>query len=92
MGIIYILIALFLGSIGSVALAGLMLILNNQKLETVSTYLMYIAGVTLLGAAFLGMIPKVYISNKNSNGKSKNWNHYLRSLPKLCGWKMFQVA
>ncbi len=58
MEIIYILIALFLGSIGSVALAGLMLILNNQKLETVSTYLMYLAGGTLLGAAFLGMIPK----------------------------------
>jgi len=58
MGIIYILIALFLGSIGSVALAGLMLILNNQKLEMVSTYLMYLAGGTLLGAAFLGMIPK----------------------------------
>ena len=58
MGIIYILIALFLGSIGSVALAGMMLILNNQKLETLSTYLMYLAGGTLLGAAFLGMIPK----------------------------------
>jgi zinc and cadmium transporter len=58
MGIYYILIALFLGSIGSVALAGLMLILNDHKLETVSTYLMYLAGGTLLGAAFLGMILK----------------------------------
>jgi zinc and cadmium transporter len=58
MGITYVIIALFLGSVGSVALAGLMLILGNEKLEKVSTYLMYLAGGTLLGAAFLGMIPK----------------------------------
>lgn len=58
MELIYVIIALFLGSVGSVALAGLMLTLNNQKLETLSTYLMYLAGGTLLGAAFLGMIPK----------------------------------
>ena len=58
MGITYVLIALFLGSVGSVALAGLMLLLDNEKLEKVSTYLMYLAGGTLLGAAFLGMIPE----------------------------------
>lgn len=58
MGIIYVILALFLGSVGSVALAGLMLLLSNKKLERVSTYLMYLAGGTLLGAAFLGMIPK----------------------------------
>jgi zinc and cadmium transporter len=58
MGIIYVIIALFLGSIGSVALAGSMLLLDNKKLELVSTYLMYLAGGTLLGAAFLGMIPR----------------------------------
>jgi len=58
MGITYVVIALFLGSVGSVALAGLMLILGNEKLEKVSTYLMYLAGGTLLGAAFLGMIPE----------------------------------
>jgi zinc and cadmium transporter len=58
MEIIYIVIALVIGSIGSVALAGLMLLLNNEKLEKVSTYLVYLAGGTLLGAAFLGMIPK----------------------------------
>ncbi len=58
MVIVYVVIALFLGSIGSVALAGLMLLLGNEKLEKVSTYLMYLAGGTLLGAAFLGMIPK----------------------------------
>jgi zinc and cadmium transporter len=58
MGIIYVIIALFSGSVGSVALAGILLLLGNEKLEKVSTYLMYLAGGTLLGAAFLGMIPK----------------------------------
>lgn len=58
MEFLYILIALFLGSVGSVALAGLMLLLNDKKLEKASTYLMYLAGGTLLGAAFMGMIPK----------------------------------
>lgn len=58
MGIVYVFIALFLGSIGSVALAGLMLLFGNEKLEKVSTYLMYLAGGTLLGAALLGMIPE----------------------------------
>jgi zinc and cadmium transporter len=58
MGIVYVLFALFIGSVGSVALAGLMLLLNNEKLDKVSTWLMYLAGGTLLGAALLGMIPK----------------------------------
>lgn len=58
MSIFYIILALFLGSVGSVALAGLLLLFGNEKLEKVSTYLMYLAGGTLLGAAFLGMIPK----------------------------------
>jgi len=58
MTIVYVIFALFLGSVGSIALAGLMFLLNNEKLEKVSTWLMYLAGGTLLGAAFLGMIPK----------------------------------
>jgi len=58
MEIVNVLIALFLGSLGSVALAGLMLLLKSEKLDRVSTLLMYLAGGTLLGAAFLGMIPK----------------------------------
>ena len=58
MGIVYVLVALFLGSLGSVALAGLMLLLKSEKLDRVSTLLTYLAGGTLLGAAFLGMIPK----------------------------------
>jgi zinc and cadmium transporter len=56
--IIYVISALFLSSVGSVALAGLLLLLKNEKLERVSTWLMYLAGGTLIGAAFLGMIPK----------------------------------
>lgn len=58
MELTYVIIALFLGSVGSVALAGLMLLLNDSKLDKVSTYLMYLAGGTLLGAALLGMLPK----------------------------------
>jgi len=58
MGITYLLIALFLGSVGSVALAGLILILDDGRLNRLSTHLMYLAGGTLLGTAFLGMIPK----------------------------------
>ena len=52
-----IIIALLAGSIGSVALAGLLLLLQEDKLQKVSTLLTYLAGGTLLGAAFLGMIP-----------------------------------
>jgi len=58
MEIVYVLIALFSGSVGSVALAGLMLLLNDTKLDKVSTYLMYLSGGTLLGASLLGMLPK----------------------------------
>lgn len=67
MDLIVVIIALFLGSIGSVALAGLMLLLDNDKLEKFSTWLMYLAGGTLLGAAFLGMIPKaISIADNNT--------------------------
>ncbi len=58
MTILYLIIALFAGSVGSVFFSGLMLTLPNEKLERLSTYLMYFAGGTLLGAALLGMIPK----------------------------------
>ncbi len=56
--LMYVIIALILASVGSVALAGVMLFLSDEKLEKLSTYLLYLAGGTLLGAAFLGMIPK----------------------------------
>lgn len=51
-------IALFVGSVGSVALAGILLLFKDKKLQSISTHLTYLAGGTLLGAAFLGMIPK----------------------------------
>jgi zinc and cadmium transporter len=57
MEFLFVLVALVLGSVGSVALAGILLTLKNEKLEKASTYLMYLAGGTLIGAAFLGMIP-----------------------------------
>jgi len=56
--LIYTIIALFVGSVGSVALAGLLLLVKDGKLQVISTHLTYLAGGTLLGAAFLGMIPK----------------------------------
>ncbi len=58
MEIVNVLIALFLGSVGGTALAGLLLLIDSKKLEIISTYLMYLSGGTLLGAAFLGMIPE----------------------------------
>jgi zinc and cadmium transporter len=61
MDLFWMISALVAGSVGSVALAGLMLLLEDKKLEVVSTYLMYLAGGTLLGAAMLGMIPKAVI-------------------------------
>lgn len=51
-------ISLIVASVGSVALAGLLLVLPAKRLDKISTYLMYLAGGTLLGAAFLGMVPK----------------------------------
>ncbi len=61
MTLTYLIISLIAGSVGSVALAGLLLALNNQKLLIISNYLMYLAGGTLLGAALLGMIPKAIL-------------------------------
>ena len=54
----YITIALLIGSAGSVGLAGILLLLQDEKLNKVSSYLISLAGGTLLGAAFLGMLPK----------------------------------
>ncbi|GAB1417724.1 ZIP family metal transporter [Bacteroidales bacterium] len=53
----YMLAALFIVSAGSVSLAGLILLLREKTLHKVATYLTYLAGGTLLGAAMLGMIP-----------------------------------
>jgi zinc and cadmium transporter len=55
---LFILLALLLGSVGSIALAALIMLLKDEVLEKVSMYLTYLAGGTLLGAAFLGLIPE----------------------------------
>ncbi|MCK9290523.1 MAG: ZIP family metal transporter [Bacteroidales bacterium] len=67
MELIYVLIALFAGSIGSIGLAALMLLLPDKQLNRYSGWLMYLAGGTLLGAAFLGMIPKALSLTGSSN-------------------------
>lgn len=54
----YTVIALFIASVGSVILSGSLLILNDKWLEKISSYLLYLAGGTLLGAALLGLIPE----------------------------------
>lgn len=56
LGLIF--IALISGSIGSVGIAALLLLLKENILQKVSTLLAYLAGGTLLGAAFFGMIPE----------------------------------
>ena len=58
MNIAIIITALFLASIGCLAIAGLMLLLKDEKINKVSSYFLYVASGILLGAAFLGMIPK----------------------------------
>ena len=56
--LIFTIVALIAGSVGSVGLAGLLLLLKDSRLQDISTYLTYLAGGTLLGSAFLGMIPE----------------------------------
>ena len=56
--IIFTIVALIAGSVGSVGLAWLLLLVKENRLQDISTYLTYLAGGTLLGSAFLGMIPE----------------------------------
>ncbi len=58
MDFIIIITALFLASLGCLAITSLMLLLKDKDLNWVSTYFLYVASGILLGAAFLGMIPK----------------------------------
>ncbi|MBP7151106.1 ZIP family metal transporter [Porphyromonadaceae sp. NP-X] len=55
---IFTVIALFLGSVGSVLLAGLILLIKEQQMQRITHLLTYLAGGTLLGSALLGMIPE----------------------------------
>lgn len=64
----YIILALFVGSVGSILLAASLLFIEKKNLERISTYLITFAGGTLLGAAYLGMLPKAI----NVSGKAEN--------------------
>ncbi len=67
MFILYLIISLTIGSVGSISLASVLLLLDNRKLEKVSSHLLTLAGGTLLGAAFLGMLPKAIKSAENTD-------------------------
>lgn len=56
--LLYTVIALLAASVGSVLLSGSLLLLSNKWLEKISSYLLYLAGGTLLGSALLGLIPE----------------------------------
>ncbi|MGQ9846896.1 MAG: ZIP family metal transporter [Bacteroidales bacterium] len=58
MDLIYILTAAIGASMGSVVIAGSLFFIKAKNLDKISTYLSYLAGGVLLGAAFLGMLPK----------------------------------
>jgi len=61
MNFIIIVTALFLASLGCLVIASLMLFLKDKDLDRISTYFIYVASGILLGAAFLGMIPKAIV-------------------------------
>ncbi len=52
-----IILAVIIGNIGSVLLASLMLRFSNEYLQKLTKHINAFAGGTLLGAAFLGMLP-----------------------------------
>lgn len=56
--LLYTILALTAASVGSVALSGTLLLLNNKWLGKISGYLLYLAGGTLLGSALLGLVPE----------------------------------
>lgn len=58
MQLLLVVLVLLAGSLGSVALAGSLLFIPEARLQKLSSYLISIAGGTLLGAAFIGMLPK----------------------------------
>lgn len=68
----YIIIALVIGSAGSIGLAGTLLFLRDEQLNKVSSILLSIAGGTLLGAAFLGMLPKAIALANNDDSVFKS--------------------
>jgi len=61
--LIYIIVAALIGSVGSIMIAGSILLLKRDLLEKLSSRLIAFAGGTLMGAAFLGMIPSAMHSS-----------------------------
>lgn len=57
----YILIAVLLGNIGSVMIASLLLNISSNRLMRLSKHINAFAGGTLLGAAFIGMLPNAVL-------------------------------
>lgn len=55
--ILYIFLAVLIGNIGSVIMASLVLRLKKENLQKVTRHINAFAGGTLLGAAFIGMLP-----------------------------------
>lgn len=58
MTLIFIIISAILANMGSVVIAGSLFFFKTKNLEKIATNLSYLAGGVLLGAAFLGMLPK----------------------------------
>ena len=58
MGLSTVFVALFVASVGSLLIASSMLLMNDKHLDKLTGYFLYTASGILLGAAFLGMIPK----------------------------------
>jgi zinc and cadmium transporter len=63
--LVYIIIASLIGSVGSILIAGSILLLRNDRLNKLSSRLVAFAGGTLMGAAFLGMIPSAMHTSGN---------------------------
>jgi len=55
--IAFTIIAVLIGNIGSVLMASLMMKLNDDRIQKLTKHINAFAGGTLLGAAFLGMLP-----------------------------------
>jgi len=63
-----VLTGLIIGSELSVFVAGSFLFLQEKKLQTIATWLISLAGGTMLGAAFLAMLPKAFHLASSPNG------------------------
>ncbi len=55
--VVYVILAVLIGNIGSVLMASIILLLNRNNLQKVTRHINAFAGGTLLGAAFIGMLP-----------------------------------